>query len=570
MGRVEEHAHVGTVIVLVACTHTYTLFGLLDVHFTYEIVATTYRHHLPLQIDVVAGVGGALATAAALLHLLRRRADSLVCPIVARASLASLGMIVQFPFCCGTLSGMRAEAAASSCRLGPECLGEHALLRCYQASDGAWLMLCGALLPVGASPTADASLLVALAKVDHSISEAVKRAAAGEYDDAALAAALSAVFSNGHSAAGWVRGLQSAGIRGATLLHSLSELRATHDATDARLACGVAGGPTFQFLTDATHPLGGPVTMFAPCAVRVVDKSLPLPLRAAPRYGEHTREVLRELGIDASPLLARGLAATGWTAGHEYLPDYSDQRAAPPPPLQCPVCLEAALRPVLLACSHMLCSDCAARCDMAGHASCPVCRHPHLLDPKLLGARSADWRRRYSAWRAGGGVGSSGEYSAIIKPRHDGHSLATRLRHSSLAGDLALADESLVGAPTFRAVRLAAALPDVGKLGRACSTTHLSQAPPTNKPKGDGGAATRSAHAAEPHRVRMQMRAAAAGRVGWWVGWLRWLAAWIAWWGGVVTLRDVCVGCARWARSTGYPHGRRRAKEGAGHTQMHT
>ena len=40
--------------------------------------------------------------------------------------------------------------------------------------------------------------------------------------------------------------------------------------------------------------------------------------------------------------------------------------------------------------------------------------------------------------------------------------------------------------------------------------------------------------------------------------------------GGVVTLRDVCVGCARWARSTGYPHGRRRAKEGAGHTQMHT
>jgi len=105
---------------------------------------------------------------------------------------------------------------------------------------------------------------------------------------------------------------------------------------------------------------------------------------------------------------------------------------------------------------------------MAGHASCPVCRHPHLLDPKLLGARSADWRRRYGAWRAGGGVGSSGEFSAIVMPRHDGHSLATRLRHSSLAGDLALADESLVSSPPFGAVPLAAA--DVGKLGRECAT----------------------------------------------------------------------------------------------------
>merc|ERR1719401_2854132 len=94
----------------------------------------------------------------------------------------------------------------------------------------------------------------------------------------------------------------------------MAEVRQAHHVESMQLS----GGPTFQFITDWHHPIGGPVTMIAPCSIRTQAMRLSVPLSAAPRYGEHTVEVLAEIGVDAAPLLARGVAATSWST--EYLP----------------------------------------------------------------------------------------------------------------------------------------------------------------------------------------------------------------------------------------------------------
>eukprot|EP00928_Gymnodinium_smaydae_P043165 TRINITY_DN28982_c0_g1_i1.p1 TRINITY_DN28982_c0_g1~~TRINITY_DN28982_c0_g1_i1.p1 ORF type:complete len:308 (-),score=71.12 TRINITY_DN28982_c0_g1_i1:258-1181(-) len=102
--------------------------------------------------------------------------------------------------------------------------------------------------------------------------------------------------------------------------------------------------------------------------------------------------------------------------------------SVPPPPEpivkrekpKCPVCLEAASPSVVvvtLACGHPLCCGCACKCAASGLNSCPVCRHPHLLDPKLLAERSEQWRQKYLGWRAGKPKGAEGETSSICDPK---------------------------------------------------------------------------------------------------------------------------------------------------------
>lgn len=86
----------------------------------------------------------------------------------------------------------------------------------------------------------------------------------------------------------------------------------------------------------------------------------------------------------------------------------------------CPVCLVSPMEQSLeLACGHILCSPCATKMSGQGFRNCPVCRHRHLLDPKLLRERSLDWRRAYGGWRQGRGRGAAGEVGSITKqPRH--------------------------------------------------------------------------------------------------------------------------------------------------------
>ena len=249
LGRVEEHAHIGTV-------------------------------------DVIAGVGGALARRAALYYQEKRRNQGL---LVARASLASLGQLVQYPFCCGVPSQLAGEASDAPTALGPLCRGEHALLRCYEASDGEWLLLHASLQAHGAEAQ---EALARLAATHPALRVAVLKAE----DDATLADALASAFrSSSLSAEEWVVRLQSHGLT-AVALCSLSLLRARHAVPEMRL-----DGPSFQFLTDPEHPAGSALTYFAPIAVRPSKGSSPLvvPLPSAPKYGAHTREVLAEVGVDA-------------------------------------------------------------------------------------------------------------------------------------------------------------------------------------------------------------------------------------------------------------------------------
>ena len=87
----------------------------------------------------------------------------------------------------------------------------------------------------------------------------------------------------------------------------------------------------------------------------------------------------------------------------------------------CPICLEtmgsAEKRVgIKLACSHILCSPCATKCSASGLQTCPVCRHPHLLDPNELQSRNDAWRREYARWRSGKNRGAVGEITSITSP----------------------------------------------------------------------------------------------------------------------------------------------------------
>jgi len=392
LGRVEEHAHVGT-------------------------------------IDVVAGFGGALATVAALLHRERLGSEAAGCTVVARASLASLGQIVQFPFCCGYLDKLRAEATNAATRLGPDCRGEHSLLHCYEVGHGEWFLLAACLQqPAGADEehvTRLAGAHPALrAAVDEASSQMCRQGCAVAQFDHILHLELVAAFRHGkHTAEEWVCILARAGIASA-VLQSMSDIRSQNLVETMSLS-----GPTFQFVTDRQHPIGGPVTMFGQCSVRTSPSRLTVPTSSAPRYGLHSKAILDEVGMSFEALLARGATAACWTEDGSYLPHFpcrsvpaKDLPLASGLPGQkqdkrpCPVCLEADQPHMELSCGHCLCLACSLKSSQAGHEQCPLCRKPHLLNPEGLAARDNDYRRQYAAWRAGGQAGATGEVSDIVAP----------------------------------------------------------------------------------------------------------------------------------------------------------
>lgn len=95
--------------------------------------------------------------------------------------------------------------------------------------------------------------------------------------------------------------------------------------------------------------------------------------------------------------------------------------SATQPTYACPICMEhmgpsMERQCIELSCSHVLCVPCASRCSSSGLQSCPVCRHPHLLDPNELHSRNLAWRAEYARWRVGKNRGAVGEISSITAP----------------------------------------------------------------------------------------------------------------------------------------------------------
>lgn len=64
--------------------------------------------------------------------------------------------------------------------------------------------------------------------------------------------------------------------------------------------------------------------------------------------------------------------------------------------------------------------QCATKCGSSGHENCPVCRHPHLLDPSKLKSRKETWRVDYNRWRRGkvhGSIGEIADISSVAGPK---------------------------------------------------------------------------------------------------------------------------------------------------------
>ena len=64
--------------------------------------------------------------------------------------------------------------------------------------------------------------------------------------------------------------------------------------------------------------------MFSPCSLLSREQVVPVP-SPAPRYGEHSREILKDvLGFsdaEIASMVARGVVADGWSSNGKYIPE---------------------------------------------------------------------------------------------------------------------------------------------------------------------------------------------------------------------------------------------------------
>ena len=213
---------------------------------------------------------------------------------------------------------------------GPEALGEHALYHWYRGSCGEWLFLAASLghklrpTAPGAPATscyedgALAALENCLADLDGGGGSAGGAPDLPLGNDAALRLHLASRFAQ-HPVDTLVSALEAAGVT-CQKRFTMAQRRAQNVVAATSFSLPLAQ-PTFMFATDPSHPIGGEVTIFSPCAVR--PSRCPVTASApAPKFGAHSTEVLTEvLGYSASEaatLVAQGSAATGWS--ESYLP----------------------------------------------------------------------------------------------------------------------------------------------------------------------------------------------------------------------------------------------------------
>lgn len=223
-------------------------------------------------IDYITGFSGAFGVALSLLRSRREPMDSR--GDLARTSLAQGAQLVQVSLLIGTKQEQPGQEAH-----GQESLGEHALCRMYQTSDG-WIFIAG--LP------AEKTLLSNIKAFGDLTLEILN---SDEKTQLYLQQKLS-FYPVDH----WVEVFTATGF-GVHRVDSLQDVssRYLHEGKSQELQSVWNDGRTLSWLRFTDHPAGSAVELSAPAHVRLQNAEIKL-LQPTPKQGTHTREILVELG----------------------------------------------------------------------------------------------------------------------------------------------------------------------------------------------------------------------------------------------------------------------------------
>ncbi len=248
-------------------------------------------------IDYITGFSGAYGVALSLFRGKREKSDA---GDLVRTSLAQGAQLVQSTLLIGTKDRQPGKEVH-----GQSAMGEHALYRLYQASDG-WFF-------IAALPT-EKYLLSKVSESNELSGDALEH-------DGKLQECLQQKFLL-KPVSHWVEVFNRAGI-GAHAVDTLHEVgeRYLHEGTTEALQSSWDDGRTLSWVRFTDHPTGGSVELSAPAYVRLQSAKIRL-LKPTPKQGAHTLEILIELGYseaDISELLSDGVVRE--QLHDDYLPE---------------------------------------------------------------------------------------------------------------------------------------------------------------------------------------------------------------------------------------------------------
>ena len=223
-------------------------------------------------------MGGLCAAFAALLGLYQKRATGIAGEV--RVSLVRANNYIQLPYVIGK-NGSSDWGEPH----GQFVKGENGHHRLYECADG-WIF-------VGA-------------RADQAGFLSQEIAGRADADEQALEASFRAA-----SCADWLARLDAVNIAAHPVL-SVSDLRA-HVRHVSNAAVDEAGGDNDHVLCWEHHPCGRPITLMNPKYVRIGDRRTYRRLAPAPRFGQHSREILKEVGyseVEVSELVRIGAVYT--------------------------------------------------------------------------------------------------------------------------------------------------------------------------------------------------------------------------------------------------------------------
>lgn len=240
-------------------------------------------------IDVLAGFCACVALGAALERLKKTGRGG-----IARASLASAGQMIQTQFMYDF-----AGRAPFDEPTGRSAIGWGPCYRCFQAADG-WMFF--------AAPGERKSALQKMPEPEMLF----------DLEDNALEEELALRFA-AQPIEYWVQ-LFSGTAAAAVPLGSLHSTRDAALQIESRGPIDLNSG-TFSTVRHDRHPMGRWVDLVAPNAVRPDNARITVP-GPAPKYGAHTRELLTEIGFNATEIdemILKGIAGERWS--EKYLPE---------------------------------------------------------------------------------------------------------------------------------------------------------------------------------------------------------------------------------------------------------